>query len=190
MGHKKRPLPAVNRQQRPCCQISHRRPIDRESVAHPANLHETERRTTPMIVTVTSQKGGVGKTTTAVSLASHFASESRRTMLIDLDPQGHCAISLGHDPAPGVHRWIEEREHWGAVCVEARPGGLTLVPGNSQSKLVTHHRIEPSLTSATSFSTRPPMGIFRRLPSVPHTMSSSLPAAACSTWMESTPPLP
>lgn len=47
-----------------------------------------------MILTVTNAKGGVGKTTTAVNLASGFANRGRRTLLIDLDPQAHATRCL------------------------------------------------------------------------------------------------
>ena len=58
------------------------------------------------IVAFANQKGGVGKTTTAVTLAHGLAKHGRRTLLVDLDPQGHTAYSLGLDKAPGLYRLI------------------------------------------------------------------------------------
>ena len=49
------------------------------------------------IIAIVNQKGGCGKTTTAIHLASRFAASGRRTILVDLDPQGHSTLGLGVD---------------------------------------------------------------------------------------------
>src|SRR5512147_386860 len=53
-------------------------------------------------ITVANQKGGVGKTTTAVTLAHGLVLEGKRVLLVDLDPQGQCATILGLKPEPGA----------------------------------------------------------------------------------------
>src|SRR5437870_13846181 len=54
----------------------------------------------PPIIAVVNQKGGVGKTTTAINLAAAMAEVGHPTLLVDLDPQANSTSGLGLDPAP------------------------------------------------------------------------------------------
>ena len=63
-------------------------------------------------VAILNQKGGVGKTTTAVNLGAALASRGRRVLLIDMDPQGNLSDHLGVDPEegrPGTYEVLVDR---------------------------------------------------------------------------------
>ncbi len=85
------------------------------------------------ILTIANQKGGVGKTTTAVTLAHGLAMAGHRTLLADLDPQGHVAFALGVSKAPGLYRLVVEDEPISSVAVHAREN-LDIVPGDKKTE--------------------------------------------------------
>ena len=52
-------------------------------------------------IAVVNQKGGCGKTITAINISAFLAKQQRRVLLIDMDPQGHATLGLQTDPLPG-----------------------------------------------------------------------------------------
>lgn len=90
------------------------------------------------IISFANQKGGVGKTTTAVTLAHGLARRGRRTLLVDLDPQGHTAYALGLDKSPGLYRLICLDETLAGTVLKAREN-LDVLPGDKRSETVKRH---------------------------------------------------
>ena len=88
----------------------------------------------PRVITVCNQKGGVGKTTTAVSLGAALAERGLRVLLVDCDPQGNATSGLGVRPADlsnSIYDVIVLGQPLLEVAVKiGEVPGLTLVPSN------------------------------------------------------------
>lgn len=85
------------------------------------------------IIALTNQKGGVGKTTTAVNLAASLAALDRRVLLIDLDPQGHATMGSGvdkHELDGSVLDVLLGTKRATEVILDCPEAGYALLPGN------------------------------------------------------------
>lgn len=86
------------------------------------------------IIAITNQKGGVGKTTTAINLAYYLAKSGKTTLLVDLDPQGNATSGLGIDKSNIEQSTIElitGKAPLGAVVLATAHKHLKLVPTTS-----------------------------------------------------------
>jgi chromosome partitioning protein len=86
-------------------------------------------------IAVINQKGGVGKTTTAVNLAASLARAGHSTLLIDLDPQANATVGLGLDPEQFVGRTIgdvllSDTDGISSIIVETYLPGLKIAPAS------------------------------------------------------------
>ena len=89
---------------------------------------------TKHIIAVTNQKGGVGKTTTAVSLAAQLADADHPVLLVDLDPQGNATSGLGlsrNDLGVTTYDVLGGRNALSEGVHETRTPGLFVLPSNS-----------------------------------------------------------
>jgi len=85
------------------------------------------------IITVANQKGGVGKTTTAVTLAHGLALKHYNVLLVDLDPQGQCASLLGMEQEGAVFNLLVNRPPFRDVVRTTGRPDLWLMPGNKRT---------------------------------------------------------
>ena len=82
------------------------------------------------IISVSNQKGGVGKTTTAVNLAASIAASGKKCLLVDCDPQGNATTGLGKDKSElkaGIYDFILGSESEEKVIVKAGMKGLFII---------------------------------------------------------------
>ena len=85
------------------------------------------------IIAIANQKGGVGKTTTAVNLAAALGALGKKTLLIDVDPQGNATSGYGINRRSvngSSYDLLAGRKDFDGVCVKTGYSNVWLVPSH------------------------------------------------------------
>jgi len=87
----------------------------------------------PRVISLANQKGGVGKTTTAINLGTALAAVGERVLIVDLDPQGNASTGLGvgrKDRTKSTYQVLTDGIPLSEIIIETRIPRLSIAPSN------------------------------------------------------------
>lgn len=110
----------------------------------------------PIIIALANQKGGVGKTTTAINLAAALAASGHETLVVDLDPQGNASTGLGRERKArqnGTYALLEQEADAASLVWSTGTANLSLIASDTalagaEIELVAVNRREARLRDA------------------------------------------
>ena len=97
-------------------------------------MSDTTRPKKPKIIAITNQKGGVGKTTTAINLGAELAAQGYNVLIVDIDPQGNASTGIGIEPKDRgltTYDLLLEETPLQNVILETETEGLWIAPATT-----------------------------------------------------------
>src|SRR6266851_186552 len=111
----------------------------------------------PLIISVLNNKGGTGKTTTAINVAAGLAAENKKVLLIDLDPQGNATTGVGFEKATlasTVYNLLAQTKRANETILATKFQNLFLLPSNLD---LASAEVELSSTPGREYILREPL---------------------------------
>src|SRR5258706_8961889 len=93
------------------------------------------------VLVVSNQKGGVGKTTTAISLGAALVERGQRVLIIDLDPQANATSGLGVGKTSAIHGVLLKEQPISESVVHTELEGLDLIPSGPEMAGASAHAV-------------------------------------------------
>lgn len=92
------------------------------------------------VIAIANQKGGCGKTTTAINLSACLGRKNYRVLLLDMDPQGHASLGLGQQTSelPGLYEVFNNEACMSDVILSTLQQGLDLIPSTISLAAAEH----------------------------------------------------